>query len=468
MAGKRLEVLRPNDAFFLNAEVAGAPQHVGGVAIVDASRADGRPVGRAELTERISRAIDAGTVPRLHQCLAHSWGSFARPAWVEASDFVIDRHVREHTVAEPGDQRQLEEALEEILSAPLDRAHPLWQLWLLDGLSDGRQAVVMKVHHAVADGIGVLALVDALLDREPAPPDSGTDGPPSPPAGSPPSGRHVFASTLAHQLTAPARDLLAGARRATADPVRAARAALRTAGGVWELARAGRPAPTPLNRPIGTRRRIVLADVPRAVMRAARRHHGATDNDVILAAVAGAIHDWMTADGIEPPATIRTVVPVSTRGRRSPDPGNWTATLTVDLPAEAMPPPERLRRVVEATAAAKRSNQRVGSEFVMHAVGSWAPPRLHGLFARFSYRGAWFNLIVSNVPGVRRPRSLCGLPVVAAYPVIPLVPGVGLTVASMRWDDRITFGFAADPALVGDLDKIAASALGIITDLATA
>ncbi|HEX5265722.1 MAG TPA: wax ester/triacylglycerol synthase family O-acyltransferase [Acidimicrobiales bacterium] len=462
MAGKRVETVRPNDAFFLNAEAPGAPQHVGGVAIVDSSGNDGS-VTRAELAARIAGAIDAGTVPRLRQRLAHPWGSFARPAWVDVPDLDVDRHVLERTVAEPGGQRQLEEALEAILADPLDRADPLWQLWLLDGLSDRRQAIVLKVHHALADGIGVLALVDGLLDGTPAHPDAGTGTPSS----SQPSGRRIFVSTLAHQLAAPGRDLLAGARSVTADPVSAVRSVLRTVGGVWELARAGRAAPTPINRAIGSRRRIVLTDVPVAVMRAARRHHGATDNDVILAAVVGAIHDWLTTEGLEPPATLRTVVPVSTRSRRSRDPGNWTATLTVDLPAEAMPPSQRLRKVVEATTAAKRSNQRLGSQFVMHALGSWAPPRLHGLFARFSYQGAWFNLIVSNVPGVRRPRSLCGAPVVAAYPVIPLVPEVGLTVASMRWDDRITFGFVADPGTVGDLDKLAVSALDLIADLAT-
>ena len=462
MVGKRIESLRPNDVFFLNAEAPGAPQHVGGVAVIDPSRGNGTPLTRDELTGRILGAIERGVVPRLRQRLARPWGSFARPAWVEDPDLVIDRHVRERAVAGPGGQRQLEEALEEILSDPLDRAYPLWQLWLLDGLSAGRQAVVLKVHHALADGIGVLALVDALLDGEVPRSHGGTEARP----GAPPSGRRIFASTLAHQLTAPARDLIAGARTVTDDPARAVRAVFRTAGGVWELARAGRPAPTPLNQAIGHRRRIVLVDVPGAVMRAARRHEGATANDVILAAVAGAVHDWMTAEGHEPPPTLRTVVPVSTRTRRSREPGNWTATLTVDLPADAMPPHERLRLVVAATRAAKRSNQPLGSQFVMHALGAWAPPRMHGLFARFSYRGAWFNLIVSNVPGVRHPRTLGGRPVVAAYPVIPLVPGVGLTVASMRWNDRTTFGFVADPAAVGDLDKLAAGVLGLITDLA--
>lgn len=462
MAGERVESLRPNDAFFLNAESPGAPQHVGGVAIIDPSGGGGTPLTRAELTNRIVRAIDRGVVPRLRQRLARPWGSFARPAWVDAPELVLDRHLREHAVAEPGGQRQLEEALEAILSDPLDRAFPLWEAWLLDGLSEGRQAVVLKVHHAIADGIGVLALVDALLDGEPPPPHEGTEVRPN----RPPSGRRIFASTLAHQITAPARDLMAGAWSVTTDPAHAVRAVRRTAGGVWELARAGRPTPTPLNQAISPRRRIVLVDVPNTAVRAARRHDGATANDVILAAVAGAVHDWMTAEGHEPPPTLRTVVPVSTRTRRSREPGNWTATLTVDLPAEAMPPRERLRLVVEATRAARQSNQRLGSQFVMHALGSWAPPRIHGLFARFSYRGAWFNLIVSNVPGVRYPRSLCGHPVIAAYPVIPLVPGVGLTVAAMRWNDRITFGFVADPVAIGDLDKLAAGALGLIADLA--
>jgi diacylglycerol O-acyltransferase len=461
MAGSRVEVLRPDDAFFLNAEAPGAPQHVGGVAVIDSSRNHHR-VTRIDLVERIGRVIDAGAAPRLHQRVAEPWGAVARPAWVDAPDFVLERHVHEHAVAEPGGQRQLEDALEAILSDPLDRAHPLWQLWLLDGMSEGRQALVLKVHHAVADGIGVLALVEGLLDGAPASSPVASGGPP----GVPPSRRRIFASTLAHQLTAPARDLIGGARSVGRDPARAARAALRAAGGVWELTRAGRAAPTPLNASIGHRRRIVLAEVPVAVMRAVRRHHGATDNDVILAAVAGAVHDWMTAEGLEPPPALRTVVPVTTRSRRSRDPGSWTATLTVDLPAGAMPPAERLRRVIEATAAAKRSNQRTGSQFVMHAVGMWAPPRLHALFARLSYSGAWFNLIVSNVPGVRRPRSLCGALVVAAYPVIPLVPAVGLTVAAMRWGDLVTLGFVADPAVVGDLDKLAAGALGFISDLA--
>lgn len=464
MAGKRVEILRPDDAFFLNAEAPGAPQHVGGVAIVDPPRGEGHRVTRADLTGRMGRALDAGASPRLRQRVAHPWGSLARPAWVDASDFALDRHVREQAVAGPGGQRQLEEALEAILSDPLDRAHPLWQLWLLDGLAGGCQAVVLKVHHAVADGIGVLALVEGLLDGETAASSAGSgEGPP----GVPPSGGRVFASTLAHQLTAPARDLLQGARSVTRNPAHAVRTALRAAGGVWELARSGRAAPTPLNEAIGSRRRIVLAEVPVAVMRTIRRRHGATDNDVILAAVAGAVHDWMTAEGLEAPSTLRTVVPVSTRGRRHREPGSWTATLSVDLPAEAMSPADRLRRVVAATGAAKRSNQRTGSRFVMHAVGMWAPPRVHALFARFSYSGAWFNLIVSNVPGVRRPRSLCGAPVVAAYPIIPLVPAVGLTVAAMRWDELITFGFVAEPGSVGDLDKLAASALGFIGDLAT-
>ncbi|HET6963563.1 MAG TPA: wax ester/triacylglycerol synthase domain-containing protein, partial [Acidimicrobiales bacterium] len=145
MAGHRVEVLRPDDAFFLNAEAPGAPQHVGGVAIVDPSAGSGGPVTRADLVDRMRAVVDAGAAPRLRQRVARPWGSLARPAWVDASGFTLDDHVLEHTAAQPGGRRQLEDALEAILSEPLDRARPLWQLWLLNGLAEGRQAGVVKV-----------------------------------------------------------------------------------------------------------------------------------------------------------------------------------------------------------------------------------------------------------------------------------------------------------------------------------
>jgi diacylglycerol O-acyltransferase len=467
MAGSRVEPLRPNDVFFLNADAGGAYQHVAGIAVLDPSPRPDGPVARAELAARLGHYLQLGAMPRLRQRLAFPWGQFARPAWVEASDFDLDRHVRTRRVGEPGERRQLEAAIEDILAQPLPRDRPLWELWLFDGLADGRQAVLIKMHHAIADGIGALALVEHLLD------DADEDGsePPlgqsAPPARSP-NGLEVFRSTLIHQLVAPGRDLYGAARRAASDPRRAFRQITQTVGGVWELAHAG-PAPsTPLNGPVGVERRVVLAEVSRAALRAARGNDGGTDNDVLLAATAAAVCEWSCAHGAQPPERLRTVVPVSTRRRRSEEPGNWTATLNVDLPAARMAPRERLRAVVAATAAAKRSHQRLGSQWVMGAVGLWAPPRLHARFARFSYRGTWFNLIVSNVPGVRRPRTLAGAPVIAAYPIIPLVQGVGLTVAAMTWVDRLMLGFTADPQRIDDLDAFAASALAFIAELAGA
>ena len=103
----------------------------------------------------------------------------------------------------------------------------------------------------------------------------------------------------------------------------------------------------------------------------------------------------------------------------------------------------------------------------MSAVGTWAPPLLHARFARFAYRGRWFNLIVSNVPGPRAARYLAGARVVIAYPIIPLAAEVGLTVGALSWEDRVTFGLSADPGQVGDLDDIAQAMVAFIRNLAS-
>jgi WS/DGAT/MGAT family acyltransferase len=453
----RFEPLRPNDAFFLHAETPGAHQHVAGLAVLDASARPEGPVRLEEITARLVPQL--GDMPRLRQRLAVPWGGLARAAWVDAADFEVTDHVRSLQVAAPGDGRQLEEAIEAIVSEPLDRSRPLWELYLLDGLEHGRQGLVVKLHHAIADGIGALALAERLLDHSGHSPEPWVRSPA-------PRGAELFSSTLAYQLAAPWRDLYGTARRTVADPRRAWRRTARTVTGIWQLARAGSAAPTALNRPVRPGRRIVLAEVPRPSVREARRRDGGTDNDVVLAAVGAALHQWFASHEGTAPSSVRTMVPVSTRRGRKEAPGSWTATLDIDLPVGPMEPRERLRAVVAATRKAKRSDQAVGSQVVMSAVGTLAPPFLHARFARFAYRGTWFNLIVSNVPGPRSPRFLAGAPVVAAYPIIPLAEQVGLTIAALTWGDAMTLGFTADPTQIEDLDKLASSMVTFIHDLA--
>jgi diacylglycerol O-acyltransferase len=451
----RSERLRPNDVFFLHAETAGAHQHVGGLAVLE-RRSEG-PVPLDELLSRLTAML--GALPRLRQRLAYPWGGLARPAWVDVVEFDLRAHVHAREVAEPGRRSQLEDAVAEVMAQPLDRSRPLWEIFLLNGLADGQQAVLIKLHHAIADGIGALALAEMLLDQP------GEQPPSQPWIPSPaPDAVRLFSSTLAGQVAAPWQELYGAGRRAVEDPRRAWRQTKRAVNGIFQLARAGPASPTGLNRTVQPARRVALADAPLEQVRTARRHHGGTDNDVVLAAVSAGLHEWF---GGEAPDYVRTMVPVSTRRGRKTAPGTWTATLDVDLPVGAMSPSERLRAVTATTRRAKRSNQALGSQLVMGAVGTWAPPFLHARFAHFAYRGRWFNLIVSSVPGPRHQRSLAGAAVSSAYPIIPLAEQVGLTVAALTWGDQMTFGLTADPTQIDDLAKISETMLTFIRDLAS-
>ena len=462
MGPPHYEPLRPNDVFFLHAEALGAHQHVGGLAVLDPSTRPDGPVRLEEISARLVALLDE--LPRLRQRLAVPWGGLARPAWVDAADFSMSRHVRSLAVAAPGDRRELERAVETVMSRPLDRTRPLWELVLLEGLAGGGQAVLIKLHHAIADAVGVLVVAERLLDAD--------AGPRPPPAAGPwvpapaPGGLELFGRTLAHQVASPWRDLFGSTRHALSDPRHAWRRGERTVAGVWQLARAGSAPPTPLNQTVGSGRRIVLTETRREDLQAAHRADGGTDNDVVLAAVAGALQKWFAGHVDVPPEQLRTMVPVSIRRGHRTAPGTWTSTLDLDLPIGAMAPRERLRAVTAATRRAKRSDQSIGSQFVMSAVGTWAVPLVHARFARFAYRGKWFNLIVSSVPGPRGARYLAGARVVTAYPIIPLAEGVGLTVAAMNWNEHVTFGLTADVEQIDDLDDIAASMVAYVDELA--
>ena len=461
----RVEQVRPGDAFFLHADSARVHQYVGGLAVLDAAtRGEGR-VRVEEIVDRLRARLDE--MPRLRQRVTGPWGGVARPLWVDAPDFRLDDHVERTAVMAPGGRRQLEDAVATLMAGPLDRDRPLWRLWLLDGLDAGRQAVLIKVHHAVADGIGTMALAEALFDRDATAPAPGAPNPAAPPARSvsagAPGGMELFASALARQLAAPWRELYGTSRRALADPPAAYRRATRAAAGIWQLARAGSTPPTALNHPVGPDRQVTFFAIPRARIKAARRA-GASDNDVILAAVAAALHARLGPDA---PARLRTVLPVSTRTRRQAQPGSWTATLNVDLPIGPMASDERLAAVERAVVGARRSEQATGSQVVMDAIGTLAPPFLHARFARFAYRGNWFNLIVSSVPGPRGPRYLAGSRVAAAYPIIPLAEDVGVTVGALRWNDTVTFGLNADPSQIDRLDQLAADMVAFIDELAS-
>jgi len=489
-----VELLRPQDAFFLYTETPCVQQHVGGLAILDSS---GRPQGRLrreELVELLGGRLCG--LPRLRQRLAVAPLGLARAAWVDDDAFDLAWHVRRLELPPPGGWDELCETVEALMSAPLDRSRPLWELYLLDGLEGGSQAVVLKLHHAIADGLGALNVAHHLFGlsagarngvlrrlrlataADVAPATAPDEWDPQPPPG---DGRLFWATLWAH-VAAPWRALGGAIARTIHHPARSFRRAGEIVIGIWQLARAGTAPKCPLNRPVAAERRIVLAEVPLDQVKRVRGKLGGTMNDIVLTLVAEGVHSLLDRraeagdragatgdrakrgdrarakgdDRTKGDDTLRVMVPVAVRPPgQAAAPGTWTSALSVDVPVGPMRASERLAAVRALTKRAKRSHQPLGATFLMQVVGAWAPAPLHARAARYAYRGRWFNLIITTLGGIVAPVHIAGARVVVAYPLMPLASEVGITAAAMTWEDRLTIGLTADASTVPDLERIA-------------
>jgi WS/DGAT/MGAT family acyltransferase len=481
-----VELLRPQDAFFLYTETPCVQQHVGGLAILDSSDRPQGPLQRQELLKLLESRLCR--LPRLRQRLAVAPLGLARAAWVDDDAFDLGWHVRELELPAPGGWRELCETVEGLMAAPLDRSRPLWELHLidgLDGLDGGSQAIVLKLHHAIADGLGAMHVAhhlfglsagtrngvlrrlrlatsaDLVVTGQP------TEWDPQPP----PTRARLFWATLAAQAAAPWRAFGGAIMRTIRHPARSFRRAGEIVIGIWQLARAGTAPKTPLNRPVAARRRIVLTEVPLDQVKRIRGKLGGTINDIVLTLVAEGVHGLLeqrrARAGI--PArdraggagdTLRVMVPVAVRPPgQGVAPGTWTSALSVDVPVGPMPASERLAAVRALTKRAKQSHQPLGATFLMQVVGAWAPAPLHRRAARFAYRGRWFNLIITTLGGIATPVHIGGARVQVAYPLMPLASEVGITAAAMTWGDRLTIGLTADASAVPDLERVAAALL---------
>jgi diacylglycerol O-acyltransferase / wax synthase len=449
-----MELLRPQDAFFLHVETPRVQQHVCGLALIDPALPGGGRLTLDDLVRTVESRLDR--LPRFRQRLAVPPLSLARPAWVDAEAFDVRFHVRAVTAQAPGGLREVEDAVGALMSRPIDRSRPLWEMYLIEGLQDGRIGYLIKLHHAIADGLGGIAVVRTVFDTRP-------EGPVFPPSRwvptSPPTGLSLFAGTLKEQAIAPFRLMWDALCEAALAPGPALGRAARTAAGLWELARAGTAPPSPLNHPVAPERRFAGMAVDLAQAKRIWVAFGGTLNDLVLATMAGALQRFFQErEDARPQRPLRAMVPVSlrTKGRRG-SPGNWTTAYSFALPVHAGPAGPRMTAVVAVNKGRDRSRELGAARFVMNVAGTWLPQPLHAVVSRLMYRGKWFNLIVSTMPGTSQTRYLAGARLEVAYPVLPLAEGVGLTVGAMTWEGRLTFGMTADAGIIPDVDRLAAA-----------
>jgi diacylglycerol O-acyltransferase / wax synthase len=436
------EAMSPSDLSAIQAERGPVSMHVGGLVVLDGK------VERETVVRRLRERIHL--IPRYTMRLDPAPLGLANPVWVDDGSFDVDRHVRRTALPAPGGDAELCELMGEVMSEPLDRSLPLWQLLVVEGLADSRTAIIARMHHALVDGLAAVDVSTVILDPSP----EGLDLPP-PPEAEPAEPRRAWrieqlARLAAAQLQVPrqlARDSVS--RALTLDPRAHARQMRDTASVFAELARVRSPAPdTRLNAGIGRERLFAPARGKLADIKTVRKATGTTVNDVLLATVALMLSEYL---GDEAPERAVALVPVSVREESERgELGNRISTVFVDLPLRG-DPLERLRAISASMQEVKDSAQVRAGAVIVGATGL-APPIVSSIAVRAMSGPRLFNLVVSNVPGPQQTFYLDGVPVLEVFPAVPLNPrNQALSVGIISYDGGVYFGLLADRESLPDV-----------------
>jgi diacylglycerol O-acyltransferase / wax synthase len=444
--------LSPLDVSFLYVEDATTPMHVGSVAVFAAPE---EGFDHDALVGLIRARI--AYVPRYRQKVRWVPGRLANPVWVDDQDFDVEYHVRRSALPRPGTDAQLHELVARLMSRRLDRSRPLWEMYLVEGLSGGRFAVISKTHHALVDGVGAVDIATVLLDPTPTPREQAVDTwAPAPE----PSWAELVTSAVSDTVRRPGA-VVDTLRTGLTDVRRTTGKVLGAAGGLLDAVRtAAAPVPdTPLNADISEQRRYASADTDLDDYKRVRKAHGGSVNDVVLAVVTGALRTWLLTRGeaVTAQTAVRAMVPVSVRGDDEPGAlGNQVSSYLVRLPVGEPNPVVRLHQVSYAMRAHKETGQAVGADALV-ALSGFAPPTLHGLGARVAstLSRRLFNLVVTNVPGPQFPLYAGGAELLAAYPVVPLAKGQGVSIGLTSYHGGVFYGLNADRDSMADVDVLA-------------
>jgi diacylglycerol O-acyltransferase len=448
VSNPKYERLTAADQAFLELERADAPMHIGAVCIYDLGSLENEAGGLD--FQRLYRHTAAALplVPRFRQRLA-AIPLFGRPVWVDDEHFNLHYHLRHAAVPRPGDTRHLKRLAGRILSQPLDRRRPLWEMWFIEGLAGGRFAVINKAHHCMFDGVAGAGLLAAIMavDPERATVDDWTPRPH-------PAGVELVVDEVLRRATLVPTALRA-VGGALVQPRHAVRALGDAAHGLAELLWSGSVSPSPLNVAIGPHRRFDWTRCDLAAMREIGHRLGGTVNDVALAVVTGALRSaWRRRRLAVDAMDCRALVSVSVRGpAESGALGNRVATLLATLPIDEADPGRRVQRIAETLRAAKASHQVLGAE-IIEELSDWTSAGLLVALARFALRGHAYTIDVTNIPGPPMPLSLLGAPLREIYALTPLVHHQALAIALFSYNGGMHWGFNADWEALPELHEL--------------
>jgi diacylglycerol O-acyltransferase len=422
--------------------------HIGGVLIFA-----GPPPGFDDFLDHVRGRLHL--VPRYRQKLATPPLQTGRPLWVDDPCFNIEYHIRQTALPAPGSEEQLLRLAARIASQQLDRSKPLWEMWLVEGLEDGRFALISKTHHSLVDGVSGVDLATVLFDAEPNPPEPAAELEPWQPRPEPSAAELVLAGVRGAVGTS--SGIISRAIAASLNPASSVTRLRDAAEGVGEIVWAGlNPAPeTPLNVPIGPHRRFFGIGASLADFKTVKNAFGGTVNDVVLAVVTGALRTFLISRGRSTAGVeMRALVPVSVRVEdEHGQGGNRIVVMRGPLPVYISDPVQRLRFVSHAMDGLKESKQALGAEVIAGAQ-SFAPPTILAQASRLNFSTRLFNLIVTNVPGPQFPLYVLGREMLEAYPVAFLPENHALAIGIMSYNGQMNFGLLGDFDALPDIDAI--------------
>jgi diacylglycerol O-acyltransferase len=395
-------------------------------------------------------------VPRYRQHIRRVPGRLANPVWVDDEDFDLAYHVRRSALPRPGTMDQLRELTARIMSRRLDPDRPLWEVYFVEGLENGRVAVLSKSHQILVDGISTVDLGQVLLDVDPGPRQLVQDGWS---AKNEPTQAALAVRALAESTRDP-RVAMATVRSNAEAFGRTLSSVAAKAGAVANQLSRRRPAQeSPFNIEPSAQRRLVCVRTSLKDYRKVRRVHGGTVNDVILATLSGAIRTWLMtrSESVGAGRRLRALVPMSVIDEELEPTslGSQVVGHLVDLPIGEGSPVVRLHQVSYALRAHSETGKAVAADRIAGVAG-FAPTTFHSLGSRVAAKEAKgsVNLVITNVPGPQFPMYLNGAEMVETYPVPPLFPGFSISVGVTSYDGAVYYGISADRDALPDIDVL--------------